>query len=37
MDILNTACMNMSKKAYEYFNKKLGSHECQKIATRAFQ
>ena len=25
------------KKPYEYFNKKLGSHECQKIATRAFK
>lgn len=25
------------KKPYEYFNKKLGSHECQKIATRAYK
>ena len=25
------------KKPYEYFNKKLGSQECQKIATRAFK
>ena len=25
------------KKPYEYFNKKLGSHECQKIATRTYK
>ena len=25
------------KKPYKYFNEKLGSHECQKIATRAFK
>ena len=25
------------KKPYEYFNKKLGSHECQKLATRAYK
>ena len=25
------------KKSYEYFNSKLGSHECQKLATRAYK
>lgn len=25
------------KKPYEYFNEKLGSHECQKLATRAYK
>lgn len=25
------------KKPYEYFNSKLGSHECQKLATRAYK